>query len=117
MEILSLPRRAGKTTKVLNWLAQSRSRALLVMSLAEAERIWRMAGELGLSYQVRYTDGTQTREGIRRDQILTAYDLRAGRANGRGFEEYAIDNAEYVLSDLVGGRVTLLTVTAEEERS
>jgi hypothetical protein len=113
VNIVELPRRGGKTTAALKWLHEQGHGALMVVSGYDtAPMVWTLAQRLELTEQ-RKEDGTITREGIQRRQIVSTFDAQNNRIVLQGATGIVIDDAEQVLYDFFHAPVHMMTVTAD----
>jgi hypothetical protein len=100
MELIEMPRGTGKTTRVVEWLMRSKSRALLVMSEHEKVRI-------GRQYHISPKDEVYSR-------IVTPHTLHSLRGRSNFFMDrstLAVDELEQVLVVLLGMNIGPITYT------
>lgn len=103
-EIISLPRGGGKTMRMLEWMAAqppTQNRVCVTITAHEANRLRNLAREQGLNI-----------EGWR---FVSAGEVKRGTLHGTSFMPtvLGVDNAELVLSALLGYEVGTLSVTPE----
>jgi len=95
MEILHLPRRAGKTTRAIIKAADE-GLYIVCDTPAEATRVFQQAKEMGLNIPFP----------------ITTDDLLQRRFHGRGIRGLIIDNAEQLLQRIAYGvEVRMITLT------
>lgn len=83
MRIYNMPRQSGKTTMLVNWLAESDNHILIVHSFAEADRIRREHPDVA-------------------GQIVGIDTVKSGFLRGHHNKVYAIDNLDLILPQLLG---------------
>ena len=99
MRAIVLPRRGGKTARMLNWLVSDSRRVLIVFSARERDRlIWLF-----------------TRKGEKPDEInriVAVSEVLRGMTRGRWTEPvYGIDELDQVLVSILGAPVEVVSFT------
>lgn len=97
MRIIFLPRRAGKTTKIIEYLKNNIDSAILIcVNLHFKNRIINKYPEI-------------------QNRVFTYNQYRSGKCRGLDFREIVIDNLDFFLYDLFYKKVSLVSITKEGE--
>lgn len=94
MEILHIPRGAGKTTKMIEWLRQDSARLLITFSHDEENRLKSLHPDLA-------------------DRILDWRSYQKRYRPGYHVKEIAIDNADIILQEMFDAPISLITMTED----
>lgn len=97
MKIISLPRRAGKTTAAIKEAAKT-GKYILVLNKQQAKCVFTQAQSLGLHILFPITI----------DEVLKSRDLP--------IKEVIVDEAGVILEYLIRKKITMLTITKEEDK-
>lgn len=96
MKIVLLPRSAGKTTKMMEWLTRKQNRILIVFSLIEKDRITRL---YGLDEKVA-------------ERIMTFHEyMKKPKSKELRESELGIDNADMVFQSFFESRIDAISIT------
>lgn len=98
MEVIYGGRRTGRTTKLIQMAAEAEAKGevsyIVCHSQVEARNITKRAKEMELNIRTP----------------ITHHELRGGAINGKIVKYLLIDNAEFLLSSLIGFEIKAITI-------
>lgn len=99
LQVISIPRKWGKTMMMVDWLIEHENAILLVMNHQERDRI----------IQQYVLDDTVSNRVV----VFSPHDLQGARGRVR-LPVYGIDNLDIILTNMIGGQIGPVTITGQD---